>query len=99
MAVRTWRNVRRSSISLSRRTVSSAYGTAAAARIDRITSVTSSSMSVSPRLLDDHARRTHLRTDVHSVGYLDGRCPIDEIGNARLISLESHARDAHALAT
>src|SRR5688572_15067234 len=98
MAVRTCRRVLLSSSSLLRRTAISAYGSAAAARIERITSVISSSISVSPRLLDHDTRCTHLRTDVLAVVHAYGRGTVDEIGDAGLLALELQARKRRAFA-
>jgi len=57
-------------------------GSAAAARMDRMTSVTSSSTSVKPRLFDDDPRRPNLRIERFSARGLDGRSTIDEVGDA-----------------
>src|SRR5712691_13287756 len=61
--------------------------------MDRITSVTSSSTSVKPRLFDDDPRSPNLRIEGFSARGLDGRGTIDEVGDAGLFAAQYHARE------
>src|SRR5512139_3896124 len=87
IAPRTSRSALLNSSSFSRRTVVSAYGRAAAARIETITSVTSNSIRLSPReperLLDNNSRCPQLRIDRLTVADLELGGLVHEIGDSR----------------